>query len=101
MRKVRLVSDARREFLKEVSYYESLRKGLGRRFRNATTAAIGRAGEFPLSGKPGVAETRRILVKGFPFAVVYTSTESEVVVFAVSHLSREPNYWVGRLPSGG
>lgn len=66
MRKVRLVPDARHEFLKEVTYYEDIRKGLGRRFRTAATAA-----------------------------------ESEVVVFAVSHLSREPNYWVGRLPNDG
>lgn len=101
MRKVRLVPDARHEFLKEVTYYEDIRKGLGRRFRTAATAAFKRAGESPLSGKPGVAETRRILVKGFPFGNVYMSTESEVVVFAVSHLSREPNYWVGRRPNDG
>ena len=101
MRKVRLIADARREFLKEVVYYENIRVGLGRRFRIAATAAFKKAVESPLSGKPGVAETRRILVAGFPFAVVYIASESEVVVYAVGHLSRKPEYWIGRLEGNG
>ncbi len=99
--KVRLITDARDEFLREVAYYEDIRQGLGRRFRTAATAAFKRAGESPLSGKPGVAETRRVLVKGFPFAVVYMAFETEVVVYAVAHLSRQPGYWLGRLGSDG
>jgi toxin ParE1/3/4 len=72
---------------------------LGRRFRRAAEAAFLRAGEQPYSGKPGIAETRRILVKGFPFSVVYLVSETEVMVYAVAHLSREPHYWIGRLPN--
>ena len=98
---VRLIADARREFLKEVTYYENIRKGLGRRFRTAATEAFKRAGELPRSGKPVIAETRRVLVKGFPFAIVYVSSETEVVVYAVAHLSREPEYWLGRVTSNG
>jgi plasmid stabilization system protein ParE len=95
--KVRLIADARREFLREVAYYEDIRKGLGRRFRVAATAAFRKAAESPSSGKPGVAATRRILVKGFPFAVVYIPSETEVTVYAVGHLSRKPEYWLDRL----
>ena len=87
--------------LKEVAYYENIRKGLGRRFRTAATGAFEKAGELPLSGKPGVAETRRNLVKGFPFAVIYIPFEHEVVIYTVSHLSRKPAYWLGRLQSDG
>ncbi|OLP07150.1 hypothetical protein BLL52_1546 [Rhodoferax antarcticus ANT.BR] len=36
-----------------------------------------------------------MLVKGFPFAVVYMAFETEVVVYAVAHLSRRPGYWLG------
>ena len=99
MMQVRLIADARREFLKEVTYYENIHKGLGRKFRTAANDAFKKAGELPLSGKPGIAETRRVLVKGFPFAVVYVSSETEVVVYAVAHLSREPEYWLGRVTS--
>ena len=101
MKKVRLVADARREFFKEVAYYEQERKGLGSRFRKAAESAFIRAGEQPASGKPGISGTRRLLVKGFPFAVVYLTSESDVMVYAVAHLSRNPDYGTARLPSGG
>ena len=83
--------------MKEIGYYENMRAGLGARFRIAVTDGLKNAGESPLTGKPGVANTRRILVKGFPFAVVYIMFDVEVVVYAVSHLSRKPGYWLGRI----
>lgn len=97
MKPVRLVDEARTEFLKEISYYEALRAGLGGRFRAAVTDALTRAGAAPLSGKPAGAGTRRLLVKGFPFALVYLVAEDAVMVYAVSHLSRAPDYWIHRL----
>ena len=97
MSKVRLSAAARQEFVKEVAYYEAIRRGLGSRFRRAATAAFRRLAEFPLHGKPGIGGTRRMLIEGFPFAVVYLSGQTETVVHAVAHLSREPAYWASRL----
>ena len=101
MKRVRLIADARREFYKEIAYYEKERKGLGQRFRRAAEAAFFRASENPLHGKPGIGGTRRLLVEGFPFSVIYLDLEREVMVFAVAHLSRSPNYWGERMPDGG
>jgi hypothetical protein len=64
MKPVRLVGEARAEFLEEVRYYENLRPGLGARLREAATAALTRAGEMPLAGKPGTAGPRRLLGQG-------------------------------------
>jgi plasmid stabilization system protein ParE len=97
---IRLSAAARSEFLKEVAYYEDIQKGLGSRFRKATTAAFLKSAEFPLHGKPGVADTRRVLVDGFPFAIVYTVEKIGIVVHAVAHLSRKPTYWLDRLGDG-
>ena len=97
MNKVRLSAAARQEFVKEVAYYEAIRAGLGSRFRRAATAAFRRLAEFPFHGKPGIGGTRRMLVEGFPFAVIYLPGETETVVHAVAHLSREPAYWEARL----
>jgi plasmid stabilization system protein ParE len=94
---IRLTAAARSEFLKEVSYYEAIQKGLGSRFRKAVTVAFQKSAEFPLHGKPGVADTRRILVDGFPFAVVYIVEDTGILVHAVAHLSRKPRYWLERL----
>lgn len=97
MKRVRLVADARREFFREILYYENERKGLGARFRRAAEEAFLHAGEKPGHGKPGALGTRRLLMRGFPFAIVYLETEDEVTVYAVAHLSRRPNYWDERL----
>ena len=101
VKKVRLIADARREFYEEITYYEKQRLGLGKRFRRAAEAAFLEAGENPEHGKPGVGGTRRLLVRGFPFSVVYLESEHEVMVYAVAHLSRSPEYWVVRLRNDG
>lgn len=100
MKKLRLVADARREFFQQIAYYEQQRTGLGKRFRRAAEAAFLRAGSTPLHGKPGAIGTHRLLIEGFPLAIVYVDSDSEVMVYAVTHLSRRPDYWTERLPGG-
>lgn len=40
---------------------------------------------------------RRFLLWRFPFAVIYSATESVLTIWAVAHASRRPEYWAGRL----
>ena len=101
MKKVRLLAHARREFYSAITYYETERRGLGKRFRRAAEAAFLQAGETPEHGRPGVAGTRRMLIKGFPFSVIYLESMDEVIVYAVAHRSRSPGYWLGRMPPDG
>ena len=101
MKKVRFIADARREFYREITYYEKERPGLGKRFRRVAEDTFLKAGENPEHGRPGVGGTRRLLVKGFPFAIIYLETEYEVMVYAVAHLSRSPGYWINRLEDDG
>jgi plasmid stabilization system protein ParE len=37
--------------------------------------------------------TRRLVLRRFPFAVVYRSVDLKVQVLAVAHLKRRPGYW--------
>ena len=39
---------------------------------------------------------RRVLVHRFPFAVLYAENDGGLLVLAVMHLRREPNYWAHR-----
>jgi toxin ParE1/3/4 len=45
----------------------------------------------------GKNDTRRFLLWRFPFAVIYSETESAIIVWAVAHGSRRPEYWERRL----
>jgi hypothetical protein len=40
---------------------------------------------------------RRCLLNRFPYAIYYGVAEDGVVVIAVSHLRRKPDYWLERL----
>ena len=43
-------------------------------------------------------QVRRCLVHRFPYGVIYSVDEqsSEVLILAVMHLHRQPDYWSGR-----
>jgi len=41
--------------------------------------------------------TRRALLEGFPYAVVYREVSNdEIEIVAIAHLRRRPKYWAGR-----
>ncbi len=97
MKRARFIAPARRELLAEVAYYNGQEPGLGLRFAAAVEEATARAVAFPLAGSPASKNTRRVFVKDFPFAVVYRSDENGIVIFALAHHSRRPEYWQPRV----
>lgn len=97
MTRVRVLPAAQAELLHEVEYYSNARAGTGIRFQAAVEAAIERALRHPLGGAPLHKETRSILVKGFPFSVIYRASETELLVVALAPHRRRPGYWLGRI----
>jgi hypothetical protein len=96
VKRARFIAAARVEFLAEVIYYNKAESGLGERFRAAVEEAIIRTLAYPLAGSPAASNTRRVIVKGFPFSLVYRPESEGVVVFALAHHSRRPDYWRSR-----
>ena len=66
----RFVAAARHEFLAEVAFYNEAQKGLGARFALAVEEAAARALAFPLAGSRSGANTRRVILKSFPFSLI-------------------------------
>ncbi len=97
MNRARFIAAARLEFLAEVIYYSEAEAGLGGRFAAAVEEATARALAFPQSGSPYHSDTRRILVKDFPFSLVYRPDSDGIVIFAVAHHARRPYYWQSRV----
>ena len=97
MIRVRFLPAAEIELLKEVTYYSKARTGTGLRFQAAVQAAVSRAATHPLGGAPSFKETRSILVKGFPFSVVYRPSQRELLVVAVAPHRKRPQYWSSRI----
>ncbi len=91
--RARFIAAARVELLAEVIYYNEAQPGLGERFAAAIEEATGRAVAFPLAGSPFRFHTRRVIVKGFPFSIVYRPEREGIVIFALAHHAQRPYYW--------
>ena len=58
--------------------------------------AILQVSNFPQQGLSFIRETRRFLLRRFPFSVVYRESEEHIEVIAVAHARRKPGYWKKR-----
>lgn len=93
MKRARFIPAARLELLAEVIYHNEAQAGLGERFTAAVEEAAARALAFPHSGSPSRGNTRRVILKGFRFSLVYRIEPEGIIIFAVAHHSRRPFYW--------
>lgn len=100
MRALRFLPQARKELLDGIDYYGSVREGLGIRFEQAVAKAVRRAVANPEHGAPRSRHTRRLLVTGFPFGVIYRASDREVLVVAIADSRRRPEYWATRVSDG-
>ncbi len=66
--RAKIIAPARREFLKEVVYYNQQESGLGAAFAKEIEEATARALAFPESGSPATKNTKRVFAKRFPFS---------------------------------
>ena len=91
-----------REVVDAQLWYEHRVDGLGDRFLHAVRTTTGRAAQWPNSGTPtrqdesGAILERKVAIAGFPYAVVYRHTGSDLDVLAVHHERRRPFYWADR-----
>jgi plasmid stabilization system protein ParE len=92
------------EFLREAadevedatSYYEACEAGLGLRFRTEAEQAIRMILKGPLHWRERNGGYRRINLWGFPYYIAYFIRGEHLVVAAVAHGSRHPDYWKKR-----
>lgn len=80
--------DAESEFLLAIDFYEDREAGLGRDFALEIYSTVERILTYP-DAWPVIEENiRRSLVKRFPFGVLYSKHEEEIVIVAIMHLNR-------------
>jgi plasmid stabilization system protein ParE len=78
------------------AYYETQQSDLGRRFLASVQDAINRIVLNPRLYPVVERDVHRCLTKTFPFGVLFREHSDQVVIMAVMHLHREPDYWKNR-----
>ena len=96
-RPVRFHGAARRELRKAVDRYDEQVSGLGDEFAAEVEHSVQLIATHSESGSPHRLGTRRVQVRRFPYRVVYAERNEEIVVLAVAHHRRTPEYWLRRV----
>lgn len=89
--------EAELEFLLAIDFYEDKEAGLGRDFALEINSTVERILTYPDAWPVIEEDIRRSLVKRFPFGVLYSKLEEEIVIVAIMHFNREPGYWKERI----
>ena len=88
--KIRLVTKAVNELQKAAFWYEEQRKGLGSAFMLSAEAALATIQRNPEHYAKVDDDTRKIMMKHYPYGIFYSVEPNEIVVTAVFHGSRNP-----------
>ncbi len=73
-------------------FYETASAGLGDDFLDDVQRAIDQARESPSLGVVFAGKFRRLLLRRFPFGLIYAIEPDMIVVAAVAHQRRRPSY---------
>jgi plasmid stabilization system protein ParE len=88
------------ELTSAASWYESKQAGLGESLLDLVDNIVDRicSGSLPSSPIPGVAAkgARRVLLRRFPYSIVFYERREEIMIVAFAHSSQRPGYWRSR-----
>jgi toxin ParE2 len=94
---VRLLAPAQTELEEAMAWYVEQAPGLGDAFFIETLKAIQLIEQLPQAWHPLTPHIRRCRLRRFPYSVVYTLDGDDVLVLAIAHQHRKPQYWKNRL----
>jgi toxin ParE1/3/4 len=77
--------------------YEARVPGLGVRFRIEVESACAAIVQFPLLWRERPGGWRRVNLPGFPYYISYIIRDELILVVAIGHAKRHPDYWKTRM----
>jgi plasmid stabilization system protein ParE len=95
--KIEFLPEADEEFREAARYYESEAAGVGLSFIIAVHKAIEEIIEFPLATQVQRADIRKKVMRHFAYNIFYAVEVDTIVIAAVAHQRKRPNYWRSRM----
>ncbi|MBI5208305.1 MAG: type II toxin-antitoxin system RelE/ParE family toxin [Candidatus Firestonebacteria bacterium] len=94
---VSLIEPAYFELKDAIEYYNQEISGLGDNFYKELLSTISLIKKFPQACTNNSYHTRKIVLKIFPYKIIYTIWNKEIYIIAIAHQHREPDYWIERM----
>jgi cytochrome P450 len=96
MTPIRFHAEAELEMIDAAAWYEAQQAGLGKRYLTCVQEALNKIELNPDLYPVVELDVRRCLTKTFPFGVLFRIRPDLIVIIAVMHLHRDPDYWKDR-----
>jgi plasmid stabilization system protein ParE len=91
--KTSLTQEAEAELLGAIIFYNEKSEDLGKDFNKEFEAGVQDIEAFPeFWGNVGRGFRRKLLNR-FPYGLIYEVREENILILAVMHTSRKPEYW--------
>ena len=94
--RVRLLPEAENELLEATQWYKQQSIGLDFEFIRCIDESMIRICRSPRMFPVVHQGKRRILVKRFPYSIIFDLLEDEILIYAIFHFSRKPKRWKQR-----
>lgn len=97
LRKIEYHPLAKLEIQESARWYDDKMEGLGLEFLLEVKFAESKIQKSPDTWQNYEEGTKRLLLKRFPYAIIYLVTEDRIQIIAVAHCKRKPGYWKKRV----
>lgn len=93
MPRVLFTAAARIDLDNAFAWYDDHAPEVAQQFRDAMREVVGRISENPKQFAPASRQTRKALLRRFPYLVIFREARNAAYVVAVFHTSRDPRKW--------
>lgn len=97
--RVVFAQEAQLEFEEAKRYYRLQLPSLEHQLREEIRSALRRLRTWPLAFPVERGDIRRVLLRRFPYKLLYSIETDHLYIIAGAHQHRKPNYWFGRTQS--
>ncbi|HGY55887.1 MAG TPA: type II toxin-antitoxin system RelE/ParE family toxin [Caldithrix abyssi] len=87
---------AKQELEDAFHYYELENPGLGKRFKTEIKRAVLRITQYPKAWSVERGDVRKYILHTFPYKLLYSIEKDHILIIAVAHQHRKPDYWIER-----
>ena len=92
----RFLLPAEEEMTESAVFYEKESQGLGSDFLDEIEDTIAILCEHSVIGQLYSGNLRRYVLARFPYSILYSVEDNEIVIFAIAHHRRKPGFWKNR-----
>jgi mRNA-degrading endonuclease RelE of RelBE toxin-antitoxin system len=94
--KVRFLYPAFLEYNSAIDFYNTQQTGLGKKFIKEIDKYLEIIKKYPQSFPIYTSKATKTALSIFPYNIIYSIEEDEILIYAVAHQHRSPEYWLSR-----